>query len=383
MGWNDSDNQGNQGNKNPWQSGGDKGPPDLDAVVRDLQRKLGGLFGGGRRGGDQQGAGSGGVGGAALVVFAVVALLLWAASGFYKVDEQERGIVLRFGKIHNVAPPGLRWRIPFPVDVVELVNVTQTERTTYEAAMLTQDENIVDVELIVQYRRADPEAFLFNVRTAEETLDDVIRSAIREVIGKSNLDYIITEGRADVALRTKEIIQATLDAYGTGLQVYEVNLQDANFPGQVEASVQDAIKAREDSERMVLEAQAYSNDIIPRAQGAASRQIEDSKAYKARVIADAQGESSRFDQIRTEYERAPEVTRQRIYLETMESIYASSTKVLLDTEGDGSLIYLPLDKLMDNRTRRESANTQPSNTNPNGPLESQQSLDDRSARRQR
>lgn len=380
MGWNDS---GDDRNKNPWQSNGDKGPPDLDAVVRDLQRKLGGLFGGGRRRSGDQREGAGGSGGAALLLIAVVVLLLWAVSGFYKVDEQERGVVLRFGKLHSVALPGLRWRIPFPVDKVELVNVTQTERTTYKAAMLTQDENIVDVELIIQYRRADPEAFLFNVRTAEETLDDVIRSAIREVVGKSNLDYIITEGRADIAQRTKEIIQATLDSYGTGLQVYEVNLQDANFPGQVEASVQDAIKAREDSERMVLEAQAYSNDIIPRAQGAASRQIEDSKAYRARVIADAQGESSRFDQIRTEFERAPEVTRQRIYLETMESIYGNSTKVLLDTEGDGSLIYLPLDKLMENRSRPESVNRQSAAMNPNGPLESQQSLDDRSARRTR
>ena len=379
MGWNDS---GDDRNKNPWQSNGDKGPPDLDAVVRDLQRKLGGIFGGGRRRSGDQREGAGGSGGAGLVIFAVIALLLWAASGFYKVDEQERGVVLRFGELHGIKDPGLRWRIPFPVDTVELVNVTQTERKTYSAAMLTQDENIVDVELIIQYRRADPKAFLFNVRAAEETLENVIRSAIREVVGKSNLDYIITEGRADIASRTKEIIQATLDIYGTGLQVYEVNLQDANFPGQVEASVQDAIKAREDSERMVLEAQAYSNDIIPRAQGAAARQIEDSKAYKARVIADAQGESSRFDQIRTEYERAPEVTRQRIYLETMETIYGNSTKVLLDTKGDGSLIYLPLDKLMENRTRSESAGRSAA-ANPNGPLESQQSLDDRSARRTR
>ncbi len=378
MGWNDS---GDDRKKNPWQSNGDQGPPDLDAVVRDLQRKLGGIFGGGRRRSTDQSEGGGG--GAAMVIFAVVVILLWAASGFYKVDEQERGVVLRFGKLHTLALPGLRWRIPFPVDKVELVNVTQTERTTYKAAMLTQDENIVDVELVIQYRRADPEAFLFNVRTAEETLDDVIRSAIREVIGKSNLDYIITEGRADVAQRTKEIIQATLDTYGTGIQVYEVNLQDANFPGQVEASVQDAIKAREDSERMVLEAQAYSNDIIPRAQGAASRQIEDSKAYKARVIADAQGESSRFDQIRTEYERAPDVTRERIYLETMEAIYGSSTKVLMDTKGDGSLIYLPLDKLMENRPRSDSANRQTAAMDPNGPQESQRSLDDRAARRTR
>jgi len=371
MGWNDDDDK----NKNPWQSGGDKGPPDLDAVVRDLQRKLGGLFGGGRRGKDQEG--SGGPGGGALLLIAAVVLAGWVLSGFYTIDEQDRGVVLRFGKFHSTAMPGLRWRIPFPVDRVETVNVSQTERTSYQAPMLTQDENIVDVDLIVQYRRADPKAFLFNVASAEDTLDDVIRSAIREVVGKSTLDYIITEGRADIAQRTKEIIQATLDSYGTGIQVYEVNLQDANFPSQVEASVQDAIKAREDSERMILEAQAYSNDIIPRAEGAAARELEESKGYEARAIADAEGEASRFDQVRFEYERAPEVTRQRIYLETMEGILANSTKVLLDSEGDGNLLYLPLDKLME-RNRSDDDDRQ--NTSSMNPNDGQVPIDDRAVR---
>lgn len=374
MGWNDDDK-----NNNPWQSGGDKGPPDLDAVVRDLQRKLGGLFGGGgRRGTDQEGPS--GPGGSAMALIAVVVLVGWALSGFYTIDEQDRGVVLRFGEFHSTAMPGLRWRIPFPVDRVETVNVSQTERTSYKAPMLTQDENIVDVDLIVQYRRADPKAFLFNVAAAEDTLDDVIRSAIREVVGKSNLDYIITEGRADIAQRTKEIIQATLDTYGTGIQVYEVNLQDANFPSQVEASVQDAIKAREDSERMVLEAQAYSNDIIPRAQGAAARQIEEAKGYESRAIADAEGEASRFDQVRVEYERAPEVTRQRIYLETMEGILANSTKVLLDSEGDGNLLYLPLDRLMERNRSDDNSRQNTNSMNPNGSLDGQVPIDDRAVR---
>jgi membrane protease subunit HflK len=216
--------------------------------------------------------------------------------------------------------------------------------------MLTRDENIVLVDLVVQYRATDPQAYLFNVRTPVETLEDVTASAIREVIGKNELDYILTQGRADVSAQAQELIQSTLDTYGTGFTVFEVNLQEANFPRDVEASVQDAIKAREDKERASLEAQAYSNDVLPNARGAAARQLEDAEGYRARVIADAEGETDRFLQILREYERAPEVTRQRIYLETVEEILANSTKVLLDTDSGGNnLIYLPLDRLMERR----------------------------------
>ena len=201
----------------------------------------------------------------------------------------------------------------------------------------------------MQYRRTDPEAYLFNVRDPINTMQDVTSSAIREVIGKNLLDFILTEGRAEVAVETQSLIQATLDSYGTGLTVYEVNLQDANFPGDVEASVQDAIRAREDRERMGLEAEAYANDILPRARGAAARELYDAEAYRARVIADAEGEADRFVQILLEYEKAPGVTRQRMYLETLEEVLANSTKVLLDSEGGGNLIYLPLDRLVERR----------------------------------
>lgn len=343
MSWNNDDN------RNPWQTDRNQGPGDLDAMVRDLQRKLAGMFGGRGRGGRGNGAGRPGNGGRS--IGATVLILVVAAfglRGLYMVDDAERGVVLRFGEFHAITLPGLRWRIPL-VDRVERINTNATERYNYRGSMLTEDENIVVVDLVVQYRRTDPEAYLFNVRDPINTMQDVTSSAIREVIGKNLLDFILTEGRAEVAVETQSLIQATLDSYGTGLTVYEVNLQDANFPGDVEASVQDAIRAREDRERMGLEAEAYANDILPRARGAAARELYDAEAYRARVIADAEGEADRFVQILLEYEKAPGVTRQRMYLETLEEVLANSTKVLLDSEGGGNLIYLPLDRLVERR----------------------------------
>lgn len=352
MSWDDGDKG------NPWQSGGDRGPADLDAVVKDLQRKLSGLLGGrGRRGGGNGNGADGGRAGASkgmLSTLIVAALGVWALTGFYVVDDAERGIVLRFGAFQAVTQPGLRWRVPWPVDSVELVNTNVTERFDYQGSMLTEDENIVLVDLVVQYRRTDPEAYLFNMRDPVETLRDVTGSAIREVIGKNLLDFILTQGRAEVAAETQSLIQSTLDAYGTGITVYEVNLQDANFPRDVEESVQDAIRAREDKERMGLAAEAYANDILPKARGAAARQLQDAEAYRARVIADAEGEADRFVQILFEYEKAPEVTRRRLYLDTLEQVLANSTKVLLDSEGGGNLIYLPLDRLMDRPNEQQN-----------------------------
>ena len=346
MAWDDGNN------KDPWRPRGNQGPADLDAIVKDLQRKLSGLFGGRGKGGDGEGGdrGPGPKLGSGLASAAVVVLVgLWALTGFYVVDEAERGVVLRFGEYTTIAQPGLRWHIPRPVERVLLVNTEEMVRLPYQGAMLTRDENIVNVELIVQYRRTDPEDFLFSLRDPEETLRDVTASAIREVIGKNELDFILTDGRTEVATRAQELLQQTLDAYGTGLTVYEVNLQDANFPDQVEASVQDAIMAREDRERSILEAQSYTNDLLPKARGDAARQIENAEAYRAQVVNDAEGESSRFTQILTEYQRAPAVTRERIYLETLESILGNSTKVLVDTEGGNNLLYLPLDQLMQRR----------------------------------
>ena len=341
MAWDDEDKG------NPWRPRGEKGPADLDAIVRDFQRKLAGLFGG-RRGG---GAGSGGESGgpsisAGVLGFGAVVLVgLWALTGFYKIDAAERGVVLRFGEYSATTQPGLRWHLPWPLERVEKINTGATERWTYQGSMLTRDENIVNVDLVVQFRRTDPLQYLFSLRNPEDTLRDVTASAIREIVGKNELDFILTEGRAEIASQTQDLLQGTLDLYETGITVYEVNMQEANFPREVEISVQDAIKAREDRERAILEAEAYSNDVLPRARGAAARQLQNAEAYRARVIADAEGEADRFVSILGAYRRAPGVTRERLYLETLEQVLGSSTKVLVDTEGSNNVLYLPLDQL--------------------------------------
>jgi modulator of FtsH protease HflK len=344
MAWNEPGKGGN-----PWNSGGRKdGPPDLDKVVRDLQRKLSGIFGG-RGGGNAGGSGSSGggaVAGAGIGLVAAAAVVLWALSGFYQVDEAERGIVLQFGAFHEVSMPGLHWHIPYPIQRVEKVNVAQVGSFNHSTRMLTADENIVSVDLRVQFRRTDPRAFLFNVRSPEETLGEVTETAIREVVGRSNLDFVLTEGRAEVASRAREIVQATLDSYGAGIEITSVNLEDANFPSQVEAAVQDAIKAREDRERLALEAEAYANDVVPRARGNAARLVESAEAYREQVIAEADGETDRFLALLGEYRRAPEVTRQRLYLETIEQVLGGANKVLLDAKGSGTLLYLPIEELM-------------------------------------
>ena len=342
MGWDDRDKG------NPWQKNSDRGgPADLDEIVRDFQRKLGGLFGGGRGGGSggQASRPSGGIIGIALVI----ALGAWGLSGIYTVDEAERAVVLRFGKHAATQLPGLRWHWPWPIESVELINISENVSYQYSGSMLTRDENIVNVDLIVQFRRSDPEAYIFALRDPLDTLQDVTASAIREVIGKNGLDFIITEGRAEVAAQTQDLLQSTLDDYGTGMTIFEVNLQDANFPAEVEGAVQDAIQAREDRERFILEAERYRNEVLPRARGDAEKQRQDAQAYRARAIANAEGEADRFSQLLGEYEKAPGVTRERLYIETLEEILANSTKVLVDTDGGNNVLYLPLDQLTERR----------------------------------
>ena len=354
MAWDDGDKG------NPWRSDKDKGPADLDAVVRDLQRKLSGLFrggGGAGRSSDDQGLSSG-LTASALVILA----LIWASFGFYRVDAAERGLEFRFGAFQGLTQPGWQWHWPWPIERVEKVNTGATQTQPYRGSMLTRDENIVDIELVVQFRRTDPQAFLFNMRTPEEALIDATASAIREVVGRNVLDFILTDGRTELARDAQDLLQSTLDSYGAGVTVYEVNLVNANFPGPVEDSVQDSIRAREDRERKILEANAYSNQILPRARGEAARRAQDAEAYRDRVIADAEGEADRFTQILAEYQKAPGVTRERIYIETLEEILSSSTKVLVDTEGGNNMLYLPLDQLMQRRTAPPPALEPPTST---------------------
>jgi membrane protease subunit HflK len=274
----------------------------------------------------------------------------------YTVDEAERAVVLRFGRHVATQMPGLRWHWPAPIESIERINISENVSYAYSGSMLTRDENIVNVDLIVQYRRTDPEAYVFALRDPADTLQDVTASAIREIVGKNLLDFIITEGRAEIAAQAQDLLQSTLDDYGTGITIFEVNMQEANFPPDVESAVQDAIQAREDRERFILESETYRNEVVPLARGRASRQLQDAEGYKARAVASAEGESDRFVQLLTEYSRAPEVTRERLYLETLEAVLQNSTKVIVDTQGGNNMLYLPLDQLVQRRPSVPDAN---------------------------
>ncbi len=356
MAWNDPGR-----NRNPWGNRPDKGAADLDEALRNLQRKLSQMFGGTGGGGDDGGRDDGrggGSGGSSAAMrgfgFSTVALVLlgvWALTGFYIVDAAERGVVTRFGQYVATTAPGLRWHIPWPIEARQIINVETIEGVTDQTRMLTADENLVDINIAVQYRRAEPVSYAFNVRDPDQTLKEVAESAIREIVGRSQLDFVLEQGRQEITAKTKDLIQRTLDAYKTGIEVTSVNLQGVSVPEQVQSSQRDAIKAREDRERLALEAQAYANDILPKAKGSAARQTEDAAAYKARIVADAEGEAQRFTQLLESYERAPGVVRQRLYFETIEEVFGNTNKVLVDTKGTGNMVYLPLDKLSEGRTR--------------------------------
>jgi membrane protease subunit HflK len=328
-------------------------------VFRKVKDRIDRLFGG-------RGAGSGGSGGGfgATGVGLIVAVLVlgWLATGIYIVDQGWRGVVTRFGEYAQTTMPGPHWHLPFPIESVQKVNVEQRRRITIgyeavsssrtrpvlsEALMLTQDENIVNVQLAVQYQVSDPARYVFRFRDPDQTLKELTESALREVVGKRNMDFVLTEGRAEVAEQTRVLVQDTLDTYEAGLQVVEVAIQDIQPPEQVQAAFSDAIKAREDKQRFINEAQAYRNEIIPRAQGEAARILEEAEAYRARVVADAEGDTSRFSQLLTEYSKAPAVTRERLYLDTMEQVLSRSGKVMVDVKSGGPLMYLPLEKIMD------------------------------------
>jgi modulator of FtsH protease HflK len=355
MAWNEPG--GNSGGKrNPW--GGnkpDQGPPDLDEVIRNLQRRLAALFGGAGSGGRAAGNG-GGTRGFGIGTIVLVLLTIWAFTGLYQVDAAERGVILRFGKHVATTMPGLRWHMPWPIETKQIVNIQAIESFPEQTRMLTSDENLVEINMEVQFRRANALDYAFNVFKPEDTLKEVSESAIREVIGRSNLDSVLESGRQDIVARTKELIQRTLDAYKTGLEVTTVNLQDVRVPNEVAPAQADAIKAREDRDRATLAAQAYANDTIPRERGQAARQVQDAQAYRSRKIADAEGEAERFVKLLGEYERAPGVTRERLYLETVERVLKASKKVILDTNaGSGNLVYLPIDKLLEQSRRAPRA----------------------------
>jgi membrane protease subunit HflK len=346
MAWNEPG--GND--KDPWgNKGGDQGPPDLDEVVKKMQERLGGLFGGrkGSDGGGDTPSGPAAAGMGALIVIALLVFMVWQS--FYIIEPAERGVVLRFGAYKEVTQPGPHFLIPL-VERVIPVNIDQVSSFDHSALMLTQDENIVDLKLTIQYKVQDPADYRFQDWNPDQTIKDATETALREVIGKSRLDSIITEERTGIAESVKIGIQDLMDGYRTGLEVVSVNIQDANPPEQVKEAFADAVKAREDKVSIENQAQAYANDVVPRARGGAARQLEDAKAYRQEVIAKAEGEVSRFLAVLAEYEKAPEVTRKRLYLETAQEVLGKTNKVMLDVESGNSLMYLPLDKLMENRS---------------------------------
>jgi len=357
MAWNEP---GDSGNKDPWGGRKDQqGPPDLDEIIKKLQKKFSGLFGG-KGGGGSRGTGLGAAGSAGASFFLILVLAVWALSGIYIVDEGRQGVVLQFGAFNEITNPGPHWYPRF-IQSVEVVNVEQVRSVNLglrkdEALMLTQDENIVDIKFTVQYKVKDAREFLFNVRDPDATLRQATESAMREIVGKNEMDFVIKDGRPQVGARTRDLIQQILDAYKSGVLVTNLNLQDAQPPQQVQHAFNDAIKAREDEQRQINEAEAYSNDILPKARGKAARVIQEAEAYREQVVSRAKGEAERFTKVLTEYNKAPKVTRERLYLEAMESVLSNSNKVMVDVKKGNSLIYLPLDKI--NQRRNPPADLQ-------------------------
>jgi membrane protease subunit HflK len=331
-------------NKDPWsKKPSNQGPPDLDELLRKLTGKFGGIFGGKPGGG---GGGFGKIPSTGLGLILAVIGIIWLGSGFYIVSAGEAGVVLRFQAFHEVTGPGPHWHLPYPIEAVEVINIDAVREAQHKATMLTQDENIIDIELAVQYRIKSPEDYLFQVRIPDASVKLAMESSVREVVGKSKMDYILGEGRAEIAQDTQKSMQGILDYYQTGLILTTVNMQQAQPPEQVQGAFADAIKAREDEVRFKNEAEAYANGITPQARGEAARFEQEASAYKERVIANAEGEAGRFLKLLGEYQKAPEVTRERMYIDAVQEVLSNSSKVMMDVKGGNSLFYLPVDKLI-------------------------------------
>ena len=355
MAWNEPGN-----GKDPW-SRGDKEPNDLDQIVQNWQRRLSSLLGGGGGGGG--GGSRPAPGGGGINKLIGLLAIAWAATGIYRIDEAERGVVQRFGAYTVTTMPGIHWHLPFPIETVDIVNTNAVQNFPFRTEILTADEQYVFIQMVVQYRRTDPVKYSFEVVDPESTVQDVTESALREVIGTSELETLVTGERDQIARRTMETLQSTLDQYQSGISVTSVSIINLDYPQDVQAAVNDTQQATNDSARFRLEAQRYANDIIPRARGTASRIVEDARAYQDRVIRGAEGEANRFEALLTEYEKAPRVTRDRLYLDAIEQVYGNTNKVLIDAEGSGNLLYLPIDKLIEGAAQRQSAQ------DPNRPAE--------------
>ncbi len=344
--WGSSNNQGGNSGGNGNKGGREQGPPDLDDIFRKLSKKLGGLGGG-------KGSGSGGnstqgprpqMGGRVVGIVAAAVVIIWAATGFYTIKEAERGVVTRFGKFSHLVEPGLNWKPTF-IDDVTAVNVESVRELAASGVMLTSDENVVRVEMNVQYRVTDPERYLFSVTSADDSLRQATDSALRGVIGKYTMDRILTEGRTVIRSDTQRELEETIRPYNMGITLLDVNFQAARPPEEVKAAFDDAIAARENEQQYIREAEAYTNEVQPRANGQAQRILEEARAYKTQTVLEAQGEVARFAKILPEYKAAPEITRERLYIETMEKVLSHTRKVLVNDKG-GNLMVLPLDQML-------------------------------------
>lgn len=399
----DSGKPHDQDNRRP--GGRQDGPPDLDELWRDFNNRLNRLFGkkGGNGGGPRGPFGGGNSGGPSMEgagkgfsAVIVVAVLVWLASGFYIVQEGREGVVLQFGKYHHTSMPGFQWRLPYPIQSHEIVNSSQVRivevgyrnevksKVMREALMLTEDENIIDIQFAVQYRLKDAGDYLFNTVDPDESVKMAAETAIREVVGRSKMDFVLYEGREQIALNTAEVIQGILDRYGSGVLVSSVTVQAVQPPEQVQAAFDDAVKAGQDRERLKNDGQAYANDVIPRARGNAARLIEEANGYRERVVAQSEGDAARFKAILVEYDKAPKVTRDRLYLDAMQEIYTNVTKVIVDTKGNSQLLYLPLDKLVEksgpssaeaNAANSAAAAAKAAETSPSAPRASTEAFD--------
>jgi membrane protease subunit HflK len=354
------------------------GPPDLDQLWRDFNQRLNRLFGnkGGRGDGgggftpDMRGAGVG------VGLVGAIVLFLWLVSGFFIVQEGQTGVILTFGKYSHMTPAGFNWRWPYPIQSHEVVNVSQVRtvevgyRSSFknkqakESLMLTDDENIIDIQFAVQYKLKSAAEWVFNNRDQEETVRQVAETAIREIVGRNKMDFVLYEGREKVALDVNQLMQQIVDRYKSGVQITNVTMQNVQPPEQVQAAFDDAVKAGQDRERQKNEGQAYANDVIPRARGAASRLLQESEAYRSRVVANAQGDASRFKQVLVEYQKAPAVTRDRMYLEAMQQIFSNTTKVMVDSKSGNNLLYLPLDKLISQAAANDASAAKPATPTP-------------------
>jgi membrane protease subunit HflK len=338
-----------------------EGPPDLDEIWSRVNQKLAKLLGlkggGGNKGGDDRPGNTRQFRGGAGLLVALVALV-WLASGFYIVDVGQKGVVLRFGKLSESTDPGPRWHLPYPIESAEVVNVSSvrsievgyrnatSNKVPKESLMLTDDENIVDLQFAVQYILKDPVEYLFNNRAPDDTVKQAAESAIREIVGKSTLNFVLYEGREQVAANARTVMQQILDRYKAGILISQVTMQNAQAPEQVQAAFVDAVKASQDRERQKNEGEAYANDVVPKARGTAARLMQEAEGYKQRTIATAEGEASRFKQVLVEYQKAPGVTRDRLYIDMMQSVLASTSKVIVDAKSSGNLLMLPLDKVI-------------------------------------